>query len=441
MLHREPVKWAYPNNAGSGCIITPVLPTANRDIQQDMHQLADKLQEFDVTINHDLPKRLRGYLKERLHVAQKQQLRLIHRYLHEIERLTKTLTNVRHGSPKRAVRGNVESILEERMNELTEHLEDLDGKARLIHELKKQNFRYYNVANYAPHKNDNGKTLERKLIKDSRRDRILCSNNTLNKNNQSKLDNLLRQLADERKTNSNLRLIYADFSYCTFELSDMMILPSSELSPSQPIAKEQNDTINILLLGETGVGKSTFINAFVNYLTFDTLQQAEMDKPVALIPVSFLLTTGDNFDEHHVKFGDFSSSNNEDFNHPGQSVTQHCKTHRFDLKQMFGKQLCIIDTPGFGDTRGLDQDDANMQQILKYISTLSHLNAVCFLFETKLITITYFFPNMSYTITQSSRSKRSSKYYFLFYQCSFNCLYTRRYSSITPYNTEFAFSK
>ncbi|CAF4093903.1 unnamed protein product [Rotaria sp. Silwood1] len=32
--------------------------------------------------------------------------------------------------------------------------------------------------------------------------------------------------------------------------------------------------INILLLGESGVGKSTFINAFVNYLPFDTFERA-----------------------------------------------------------------------------------------------------------------------------------------------------------------------
>jgi hypothetical protein len=32
--------------------------------------------------------------------------------------------------------------------------------------------------------------------------------------------------------------------------------------------------VNILILGESGVGKSTFINAFINYLTFSSLDQA-----------------------------------------------------------------------------------------------------------------------------------------------------------------------
>ncbi|CAG8821274.1 30289_t:CDS:1, partial [Racocetra persica] len=36
--------------------------------------------------------------------------------------------------------------------------------------------------------------------------------------------------------------------------------------------------INILLLGETGVGKSTFINAFANYLKFNSLEDAISDE-------------------------------------------------------------------------------------------------------------------------------------------------------------------
>ncbi|CAF1014228.1 unnamed protein product [Rotaria sp. Silwood1] len=163
--------------------------------------------------------------------------------------------------------------------------------------------------------------------------------------------------------------------------------PTATLSVPPPT----NEIINILLLGESGVGKSTFINAFVNYLTFETLNKAEQGKPVVLIPVSFLMTVGNNFDECIVKFGNSDSFNNEDFDHPGQSVTQHCKSYVFHLNDTNKTKLRIIDTPGFGDTRGLRQDDANMQHILEYINELTHLNAVCFLLKPNASRINSFF--------------------------------------------------
>lgn len=48
-----------------------------------------------------------------------------------------------------------------------------------------------------------------------------------------------------------------------------------------------------------------------------------------------------------IKFDDFVSSHNEDFEHPGESATQHCKSYEFHSNRIDGKTLCIIDTTGF----------------------------------------------------------------------------------------------
>ncbi|CAF3098623.1 unnamed protein product [Rotaria socialis] len=154
-------------------------------------------------------------------------------------------------------------------------------------------------------------------------------------------------------------------------------VPLSTWSPPPTSRQTEKTFTNVLLLGESGVGKSTFINAFVNYLKFDKLELARNGQPITVMPVSFLLTVGNTFDERIVRFGDDDS--NEIFDHPGQSVTQQCKSYVFTIGTR--TKLRLIDTPGMGDTRGLDQDDLNMQEILSFINNLPHLNAICILLK------------------------------------------------------------
>lgn len=144
--------------------------------------------------------------------------------------------------------------------------------------------------------------------------------------------------------------------------------------------------INVLLLGESGVGKSTFINALANYMRFESLADVEKNDPIVLIPTSFLITTRiikhahshiTDFNEILIQFGE--PDTNEQHNDQGQSVTQQCKSYRIVINDQ--TRLNIIDTPGIGDTRGLAQDQLNIEHILSFIRKLPHLTAVCILLK------------------------------------------------------------
>ncbi|KAK9745371.1 Septin [Popillia japonica] len=110
---------------------------------------------------------------------------------------------------------------------------------------------------------------------------------------------------------------------------------------------ENQKEINILLLSESGVGKSTFVNSLVNYLQFNTFNDAckEIKHLRCVIPTKFTVTD-DHFNEKSVEFG----SNDNESTATGVSATLKAKSYKMELPES-NLVLRIIDTPGVGDTR------------------------------------------------------------------------------------------
>ncbi|KAN0039542.1 hypothetical protein ACTA71_007337 [Dictyostelium dimigraforme] len=163
-------------------------------------------------------------------------------------------------------------------------------------------------------------------------------------------------------------------------------------SSSIPIKKEPLDEqeYNILLLGVTGSGKSTFINSAYNYLNFSSLEEAIVKGDINkmfMIPTKINMTDSKSINYSFSINGSSISQSNEignksDENYEvnqdeikiGESVTRVPKKYPLVYN---GRLFNFIDTCGIGDTRGIQQDSINFELILAQISQLKYLHGIC----------------------------------------------------------------
>ncbi|KAK7159733.1 hypothetical protein R3I94_005923 [Phoxinus phoxinus] len=117
----------------------------------------------------------------------------------------------------------------------------------------------------------------------------------------------------------------------------------------------------ILLLGSTGAGKTTLVNVMVNYILGVKWQDSYRFKLI-----------------HEVT-------------NRSQAESQTYNVSSFELYNQAGFQvpysLTIVDTPGFGDTRGIAHDKLITEQVKSFLCSplgIDHIDAVCFVVQASL---------------------------------------------------------
>ncbi|CAG8598909.1 10130_t:CDS:2, partial [Gigaspora rosea] len=144
----------------------------------------------------------------------------------------------------------------------------------------------------------------------------------------------------------------------SLHISGYIPFDQNKLAEFLPVAPREE--INILLLGETGAGKSTFINAFAKYFKFNSLDDAISGEIDALITSSFTITNEDCETKTIKIVSKYDESDVE--NNVGGSSTKECGVYLFHAGE---NKIRFIDTPGIGDTRGIEYDKKNIENILK----------------------------------------------------------------------------
>ena len=132
---------------------------------------------------------------------------------------------------------------------------------------------------------------------------------------------------------------------------DIYLYPKLKFNPEQ-----EKKAIKIMVVGQTGSGKTTLLNSFINYLLGIQYE--------------------DTF-RYKIIHEDFGPNRKQDESQTSD-VTAYCiNSHNGN------PSIIIIDTPGFGDTRGIKQDIAITKKISDFfINKLSEINVICFVCQS-----------------------------------------------------------
>ncbi|KAM5345145.1 hypothetical protein ACJ41O_011007 [Fusarium nematophilum] len=126
---------------------------------------------------------------------------------------------------------------------------------------------------------------------------------------------------------------------------------------------------NILVVGEVGAGKSTFINTFINSIVYDSWSEAREDPELRYAaPCSF------SFEE---KTEDGESKTHDI--QVGQESDSVARTTGTYVLKMNGKVIRIIETSGIGSPEGITRDCDIIKDLLKTLEHVDSISTILFL--------------------------------------------------------------
>ncbi|CAF4970769.1 unnamed protein product, partial [Rotaria sp. Silwood1] len=316
-----PIQWFYGHHA---IHMPKLILCKSEDIETLEYYLLQQKSELKVLnfcVNHNLFELLQGKCQKQLKNIQEELSELHVLHVKDIERVHNVLLKIRNETINQSLIKEEVSLdspeeIQQLIKNITNHINALKSKGNLIKQLQSDGFEYCDVADLGIRNGLEGDRINDMLFGNDSHKAIFLSNDKFRNDDQVGWVELYSEMIQESKTNPQLRLVYADFTYSTYTLKKMTTVSSKDMiakpnpsnsQPSETNIKRKipsstpspsltNEFINILLLGESGVGKSTFINAFANYLHFQTLDKAQQGKPIVIIPVSFIMTINDNFD-------------------------------------------------------------------------------------------------------------------------------------------------
>ena len=128
----------------------------------------------------------------------------------------------------------------------------------------------------------------------------------------------------------------------------------------------------MVLLGQTGSGKTSFLNLLCNY--------------------GLILKLGYDCVDEFPSFNDVKFENTKALKM--ESKTNGAKIYKVEMGEL---KIGVIDTPGFGDLRGIEEDKNTTEKIVRILTAETYINCVCLVVNGRLARMT---ATLQYVMTE-----------------------------------------
>ncbi len=212
--------------------------------------------------------------------------------------------------------------------------------------------------------------------------------NTKSFNTNSESSNLKIEEIQSTKLSSTNHLAIQEQSFALDKTQQSTYLKSTDdskneifegsLYPNKSTSIPRNQKYTFLILGESGSGKTTFVNYLANY--FEGTRNFEM---AANNPNEFKIAINDDKNWNSSMIKRFIQTHtNTNISNTNLSQTRDCREYEFKLNEH--DSIAFIDSPGFNDTNGMTQDAKNLEKIKNACLKNNSINGVILMINGSL---------------------------------------------------------
>ena len=235
-----PIKWFYPSYSSRKAKYVPLSSEHIDKIKQYLISLSMKRKHQAISVDPQIEKTLNEHLENKFNQVRQEMKEVEKLYSSQIQQIRDLVIKMRSGKAQEQKMAEImvdesEKSWQEKSNSIKRYFQALTKKAEMIIDYDQQGIKYMNMEQLSVTPDDDLYSIFEKNFSRDKATLLFCSTDELKDQNCDLWINHHQKWIEELQNNPSNTLVFADFSYSSFCLSEIKIFSSK----SQHQAKDK----------------------------------------------------------------------------------------------------------------------------------------------------------------------------------------------------------